>query len=510
MKKILYILSTLAVMSFMASCDLDVTPEGSITYTAGDQIITSASDLEGFEANVMSSLRSLDYGVFDYASDIMMDYFNAAVDYGNNGGSIHRADDSFTASDYDVEDNWEGCYSAIKNFNILISGAQEVPSGLEADAAIARGEAYFGRAFAYMHLARHFAKAYDSSTAATDLCVPLVTVYDQSARPARASVQEIYDQVKIDLDSAAVLLSGVEGEVRAQRPTSDAVDAMYARYYLDTQQYALAASYASKVIATGKYSLSSTTTAMQNEWVYDEGTEPIVQYYASTTEGYGSHSYYYYVYNDSGTYYTAEYFIPTSTLVDAYDSGDLRLENWFGTNHPAYTNDIYSYHLQYMNTDPSNPDYLVFSKYKGNPDLYTSLPSSIQARKPLLIGEMYLIAAEAYLNAGDATSARSYLNALQSARGASTTAGTETYIKNEWYKETVGEGLRMTCLKRWGDGFSGRPAQSGAASIIMTGTNYEQKVLAADDYHFLWPIPTYEMQTNLNLVQNDGYADVSE
>ncbi len=49
-----------------------------------------------------------------------------------------------------------------------------------------------------------------------DLAVPLVLVYDQLAKPARATVKETYAQVKSDLDSAAVNLAKVPGSVRAQ------------------------------------------------------------------------------------------------------------------------------------------------------------------------------------------------------------------------------------------------------------------------------------------------------
>ncbi len=452
-------------------------------------------------------MRAVEYSYFDVVSDCMMDYFNVATDYGNNFGGVHRTDGTFNSSDSYIESLWSSCYAAIKNFNIYIDGSYDVPEDLVEDAAIVRGYAYFGRAFTYLFLARHWGKAYDASTASTDLCVPLVTTYDQSARPARATVQEVYNQIKEDLDLAYILLMNQTGSVRSQYPTIDAVQALLARYYIDVKDYSSAAIYAVNVINSGKYRLSSSETAMQNEWVYDSGNEPIMQYYASTTEGTGGHSAYYYVYNNSGVYYTQEYFIPSSKLVDAYDSSDIRLSTWFGTTHPYYNIDICSYHLKYYNESASNPDYLVFSKYKGNPDLISgSYPTSVQAIKPLLISEMYLIAAEAYYYNGDSSSAKKYLNSLQSARGASSTSATEANIQNEWYKETVGEGLRMSCLKRWGLGYDGRPMQSGAESALMSGTYYEEKEFAADDYHFQWPIPSYEMQVNENLVQNEGYV----
>lgn len=501
MNKTLKYISAGAILAMIASCDMDLVPKGSISYNPGDQIITNQSDLTAYRANVLACFRSLDYGDFDIVSDVMADYFNAASDFGNNYGPVHRTDNTFTTGDYNTEDNWEYPYSYIKNFNIFIEGAKVVPAELKAQADVARGEAFLARAFAYMHLARHFGKAYSPETASTDLCVPLVTVYNQSERPARATVAQVYGQIKSDLDSAAVLLASVPGEVRSQYPTIDAVNFMYARYYLDTRDYQRAAEYATGVINTGTYALSSTAEEMTAEWLDDEGTEPVMQFYASISEGQGGHSAYTGMAVTDGVTHYHPYFIPSQKLIDAYDEGDIRFAQWFdGGDYPSYHN------ATWYNKDET--DYYVFKKYFGNPDLYSSAaPNSAQAVKPFLISEMYLIAAEAYLEAGSAANALTYLNALQEKRHATLSlTATEENIRNEWYRETVGEGLRFSCLKRWGEGFSGRPAQPGAGMVVNTGSAYTEKVFASDDYHFQWPIPTYEMQTNLNLVQNEGYG----
>lgn len=502
MKRILKYISAGAILASAVSCNMNLVPNNAITYQPGQQIITSESDLTGFEANIMACFRALDYGDFDLTPDLMVDYFNAMSDYGNNYGPVHTLDANFTSGDYNVQDNWRYPYAYIKNFNIFIEGAKTVPDGLQEDAAVARGEAFLARAFAYMHLARHFGPAYSDETL-DELCVPLVTVYDQNARPERATVAEVYGQIKKDLDSAAVLLADIPGEARAERPTIDAVNAMYARYYLDTRDYANAAASAMAVINSGIYALSSTSAQMEAEWLNDEGTEPIMQFYASVSEGVGTHSAYTQMKMDSnkGLYYQP-FYIPSQKLIDAYDEGDLRFEQWFdGGDYPSYHNAIWY--------NDGEHDYYVFKKYYGNPALTTSnTPTSGHAVKPLLISEMYLIAAEAYFENGQASEAKTVLNALQTQRGAATTAATAETIHDEWYRETVGEGLRFSCLKRWGEGFDGRPAQPGAANVVMStpASSFTDKTLEADDYHFLWPIPTYEMQTNLNLKQNPGYG----
>lgn len=55
------------------------------------------------------------------------------------------------------------------------------------------------------------------------------------------------------------------------------------------------------------------------------------------------------------------------------------------------------------------------------------------------------------------------------------------------------EGHRLTDLKR------------NHKAVDKTGQNSNTFVAAADNYKFVWPIPTSEMQTNPNVVQNPGY-----
>ena len=127
-----------------------------------------------------------------------------------------------------------------------------------------------------------------------------------------------------------------------------------------------------------------------------------------------------------------------------------------------------------------------------------------QAPKPFKISEMYLIAAEAELST-DVAAAKKDLNALQTARGAVATEATEATVQQEWFKETVGEGFRMSCLKRWGKGFSGRAPQAGAENVVQQGQYFTEKVFEANSYFFQWPIPSHELKVNKNLVQNPGY-----
>jgi hypothetical protein len=503
------ILVLVAATLTLAACNLDLFPTTAIVYDETQPVIQKQSDLTSFENNIMANFRGTQSGSFYSLDDVMCDAFNATVGYGNNFGPIHRTNEDFTASDQDVEGFWGSYYSVIKNYNIAINAANTIADpALREAAKVMKGEAFLFRAYSYMQLARHFGKAYDPSTASSDLCVPLILVYDQLERPFRNTVEEVYDQIGKDLDSAAVFLAEVPGQVRAMRPTIDLVKAMKARYALDTRDYATAAELAQSVIDGGLYKLASTEEEFEAEYDNDEGTEPIVQLYASLSEGPNGLGLYtgYGTVTGVGNVFQP-YFLPSQKLLDTYEEDDLRKVMWFlsADNVPVYEN----------GTAHSDEDLYTFIKCIGSGQYTNSgVPNGQTAIKPIRIGELYLIAAEAYQKNGANEKAKTALNALQAARGATETTASEENIRKEWFRETVGDGLRMSCLKRWGTGFTARTAQPAAlsANVVMTGTYFEQKSAQASDYFFQWPIPTYEMQTNLNIAkqQNPGYAVVEE
>lgn len=535
------LLSLLAGVSLMAftSCDLEEMPTTDIGFDNNEEAVINGTNIQQFENGLYSAFRATQYGVYSLVPDLICDGFNETVNSGNFYGPVHRTDASFTASDQDVESIWSGYYGYMVDYNNLINDGyvkeQEAAfmaddadfASVDAYAIRALGVAHFFRAYTYMQLARLFAKDYEPSTAATDLCVPLVLKYDQEEKPARATVQQVYDQIKKDLDAANTYftkLTTVTVElINAGIVTSasnpyyqcyltlndtqpgspnvnvNTVYALYARYYLDTHDYPMAAQYAMVLVGSDSYALSDEKT-MANEYTYDQGTEPIFQMEASLAEnGSGTNSAYIngssYPYVPTG-FYLAPYYMPSSKLLAMYEGTDLRLAQWF---------DFDNYFRYGSSLATGIP---IFVKYYGDPNagLNNSIvPNGRQHVKPFMIGEMYLILAEASLQANDPTTAATALNELQKERHATPTAATMENIQNEWFKETVGEGLRYSCMKRWHIGFNGRPAVYPGAGIVPEGTSNTQKVMDADDIHWLLPIPAHERQLNDNLEQNPGY-----
>ena len=81
-------------------------------------------------------------------------------------------------------------------------------------------------------------------------------------------------------------------------------------------------------------------------------------------------------------------------------------------------------------------------------------------------------------------------------------------VKAEWLRETVGDGQRIFCIKRWGDGLPARPAQENAEPYVMNTpvSDYTGRTVDADSYTLVWPIPSYEIKITPALQQNPGYS----
>ena len=513
-------------VTMIASCDLNMEPSTDIIYDKDTPLLLNQRDIAEFQNGVLVSYRGLHYGSAWQTVEVMSECFNATIDFGNNYGFVHRLGSGFLASDDYTTGIWAGHYSAIKNYNIAIEQCTilENMEGVEEllpDAQILKGMALFCRASSYLTLARHFSADYDPSTAETELCVPLILKYDQFEKPVRATMKEVYDQIIADLDEAEALLEvaslngpvvlngntkegtlNLAGQPRAVAPTVDAVKALKARYYLDTHEYELAASYAEDVIdSEAGYALSSTLEEMNNEFMADEGNESIIRLYASKEEGLVGCTIYTSVSNTKaeGKFF-APMFLPSKVIINAYaNSADLRMQTWF-------PKDMYPVKVQGTLYDGIH----IFTKFIGNPTLQTGENEDGAHRcKPLMLSEMYLIAAEAYAQDGNDAAAKSILSELRNARKAGDVTGDiMEEVKLEWLRETIGEGQRINCIKRWGDGLPERPAQTAAQNIVMNtpASDYTGRVVEHDAHTLVWPIPSYEIKISPALVQNPGYS----
>jgi hypothetical protein len=498
MKKIkLGILSSLILAASLNGCKkTDLFPLNSIEQS---QAFKTVNDAKAWDGGLNNTFRFRFYGAYATATDIQADQLNASLDFGNRNGNQHKWGTSFLADDGALSTQWSGYYSGITNLNIAVAGYETIPTTTPAQVTELdgyKGNVYFFRAYYYHKLITRFAKPYNAATASTDLGVPLILTFDVNAKPARATVQAVYNQILADIASAKTLLASKVGTQGANRPTIDAVTALEARVKLDLKDYAGAYAAANSLITSNRYPLYTTAAGLKSYWHNDAKQESIMQIFVSRPNE---------LPNTNGLYlglipatgrFTPD-FIPSQWVLDTYSASDLRKSIYF----EAKTLTIQG---------ATVPGIFLVNKYPGNPVYFTGAATNyVHEPKAFRIAEMYLIAAEAgATNATNVVGATTALNALRSARGLLPLIGLTGQplidaVREERFRELAFEGFRLNDLMRYGQGFTRSNPQN--INTIVTGTGFNTLTIPATDPLFVWGIPTLDVTVNPNIVQNPGW-----
>lgn len=519
MKKIL--LSAVVLSAALTACDMNESEPGTIPDTNS---IETADDCAAFRNNIYSSLRALMSGDYITNSELQSDYYVAIVGNGNRGMYMNLS--TITSSLGDVTDPYDGCYSVLKNVNFLLEkAAQVIESGNLTDAEVVAvnryiAETHFIRAYIYYYLFDHYCQAYTTDKANTEgLGLSIVTVYaptgDTSKYPGRSTMAGVKELIDSDLAAAfsglqAYEQSGVSGSTSNLAPnapyiSSYAVAALQSRWALITKDYSTAVSKAEYVINSNIFPLC-TGSAYSAIWSDDKGDELIFVPFVDSSE-----SAYVGSFNNAWNYYATfpdrSDYIPTYATLVMYDDDDIRFDSYFVGNEMTVSGAYY-------------PAY-IFYKFPGNPSLISGTNEYKNKPKPFRTSELYLNIAEACSTDGSSvkneSKANTALNEIRKARYAgSGTYTTQTYsgvsltneVRLERKKELIGEGFRMSDLKRWGLGFTrdgSYPISPTVINIMVAAS--ANLTFSANDYRYTWPIPSSEMEINPQLEgqQNPGY-----
>ena len=111
----------------------------------------------------------------------------------------------------DIDDDtptyyWNRAYKAIAQANQALISIEELGGGSELNAL--KGEALMCRAYAHFMLVSIFSKAYNPSTANTDLGIPYVTKPETVllGKYERGSVENVYNQIQNDIEAGLPLV----------------------------------------------------------------------------------------------------------------------------------------------------------------------------------------------------------------------------------------------------------------------------------------------------------------
>lgn len=492
MKKIILFISAVALIG-LSSCELDYYPAGTIEQ---QQAFETVKDAKALRNQIYVGVRNSFNGAYYYATEIQADMTNATLSYGNVNGGLYRWE--LYSSDYTVRDLWQAPYSRMANINNFLDNIGNITPANDADAATLKlytAEVHLARAILYRSLILRYAKDYEPSTAAEDLGVPLVLHYDINAKPARATVEQVYQQILTDIAAAKNGLT-TTGKQNSVYLTVDCIAALEAQVYLEMHRYTDAITAADGLITSGRYPLITSAATLTSMWTNDAGTETIFQpVFYDKTDGLANATGEYIGYN--GTVYSPR-FVPEKWVVDLFATTDIR-RTAFLKQFDITINDV-----KYAGV-------WLINKFPGNPNLFTTAYSNyVNSPKVYHIGEMYLIKAEALAWNGQDGDALDALNELRTKRGLTAATGLtgqalKQEILNERTRELLCEGTRLYDLKRFKLPLA-RTAPQNAAFVVTTPAektiNLRKEV--GDDL-FVWGVPQNDMQTNSNLVQNPGW-----
>lgn len=522
MKKILF--SIFALGLALTSCDMDQNAPGSLT---DSESVKTAADVQAFRNNVYSSMRALTSGTYVTNTELQMDQFNALQDQGGHGMRFSAA--TINPSTTEITDDYQGCYAVLKNINFTLPQAQAL---IDNGAVFGQdindvkryiGELHFFRAYIYYWLFDHYCQSYSADKADQEgLGCQLVTVYDPtgdtSKYPGRSSMRATVDLINSDLQKAYDDIKAFEGENADEAATllapnthyisSLCVAAMQARMALLTKDYTTAIAKSQEVINSGKFPLAEDDD-YYDMWIADEGSELIWLPFANSAEaayiGSLMDAWAYY-----STYPTRVDYVPSARTLNAYGetraerNKDIRFDSFF-SNRTA---------MNPLQVAAQNVTGYIFTKWPGNSALVSGTNYYKNAPKPFRIAEQYLILAEAAAEAGQDAIGLKALNDLRKARitgytdAAYSGQALVNAVREERAKELIGEGFRMSDLRRWNLGFtrdgSNPGSESMQAAFVQANLNISY---IPGDYRYVWPIPYEEMQIApaLKGQQNPGY-----
>lgn len=375
--------------------------------------------------------------------------------------------DSYTR----VLDVWEYFYKVIQATNQVIANVPGIV-GDENEKSSLMGQAYGLRAMSYFNLVRLYCKDISVDPQAAGVPLRITPANAGSEAPGRGTVQQVYDQIVKDLDSAMV-----HAPVFTESATFslDAAHALAARVNLYLKNYPEAVTHARAAYADHPLmSIDEMLAGLQepnDEWIWS------LEYTADDNTGYASLGSFYD--NRILGYSSMRADVDFLALIDV--AVDLRRDWWERSGGDWVLSQDGGKFLKFPQSSSQDQDVVMFRST-----------------------EMYLIEAEALAMQNLWTEAQDALWNIQQRAKPTTAKSTNTgqslidEILLERRIEMIGEGQRLFDLNRLN-----MPLHRGSSAwpeVI--------KDLPANDPLLIYPIPKDEIDANPNISeaeQNEGY-----
>jgi len=358
---------------------------------------------------------------------------------------------------------WNSFYKIIYEANAVIEGLNSSTGISESIKARLRGECLFVRAFSYFYLVNTFGAA----------PLTVVTDYEINQKLPRASEEQIYEQILVDIVEAQNLLPDEYSTTTRIRPNKSTATALLARIYLYRKEWSKAITESSKVLASTEYQLEPNL----NDVFLTASREAIWQL-ANASPNYNTNEGMYFIIDGS-----AQYNILRPVLIDAFEDSDDRLTSWIGTF------DTGSEFLYYP---------FKYKKY-----LPVNLEQGEQVTEYSMVfrlAEQYLIRAEAEAQLGDLTGAVADVDMIRVRAGLVPIAEQQPSITQSELLAAIAHERRVELFTEWGHRWYDLKRTN------MTGNVLENLKQAWNSEDTLYPIPQTEFSSNPQLgQQNPGY-----
>jgi hypothetical protein len=529
MRKSLILVVTVSLLVACNKDFLDVKPQQSVLIEdVFSQMSTSRAAVNG----LYSLMQSYSYYGRDamVIPEVISDNVTRSVRTGNRYTGMNTM--THTATDANVSRMWNQMYQVATNANAIIANEdniKKIATSLEqAEAAQLVGEAYAIRAMVYFDLAKFFGRPLNFTADGSHLCVPLVlkpvTKIEEVVFPARNTAAEVYAQIEKDITEALKRLP-VDGGVINSGSVSNAmfrtrmnrwgVTALRARVAVFREDWPTAVAAATEVINSGRYSLYSFGSMLQDfrtqnsaesifEVVNNSNDNPGTDSYAylSSQQGYGELLGTITSMNSRSTGATLSTF---RSLYDAYSATDVRRgfvalgnRNALGgeTNVPLC--------LKYVNITT----YLENIKVMRIAEMYLSRGEAL-ARLAIANNDIAQLTASLVdinlirKSRDTSSNTRPYAASLLGTPPVGTLRAT-AYVDSiivERRKELALEGQRLFDLNRTRTNFVKISSGGNATSRLI---NYSTSTSTLTQRTIL-PIPLTQVQNNPNMVQNPGF-----
>lgn len=522
MKTTYKILPAAAVALILGSCnDLDTEPMGgTITANQKEEVIKNDPSMAEASVNALPVMTKRYCGVFDnssYQSDfgwpssmLFMDsrtadmpattsgynWFNSGLGYSDKAASS-------TSSRY----FWSTNYNLIYSCNSVLKGIDSETTNQTLRYYMAQALGY--RAWAYFNLAQMYQFTYVGNE--DKPCVPIIT--DQNDEDAatngapRATVQEVYDLIRSDLDTAIEYLKETGNIAPADRlgkqfMTASSATGIRARVNLVQNRWNEAAEDARYVIENSgatpytieEVSYPSFWDASDHSWIFAIDIE--------SGEVGNLHCWpgHFVTFYQGGYAQVGVYRKINKSLFESIPVSDVRRGWWCDENGVSVNVDAAHASILYSYFDSKEEAAYVNVKF----DTYQSMFTGICYLNdiPLMrIEEMILTLAEAQAMGGSTSEAINTLNNfMKTYRNPeyNCMAGSATEIQDEIWKQRR--------IEFWGEGISYYDIQRLKKPMNRVGGGFEPSVvfdIPADSPLRIYLIPLAEMQNNSAITSNN-------